>query len=93
MGYEAEAAAVQEHFLAGRHREAAAAVPAGFLASTCLAGPPALLRERMAAYAAVGVTTLSVAPLAPTAPGRGAALRAAVEAADAAGVLTATPSA
>jgi len=86
MGYESEAAAVQDHFLAGRHREAAAAVPQGFVEATSLVGPPALLRERMAAYAEVGVTTLSVAPMAPTAAERLAGLRAAAQALEAAGV-------
>ena len=88
MGYESEAASVQEHFLAGRHREAAAAVPQGFVDATCLVGPPALLRERMAAYAEVGVTTLSVAPMGATAEERLAGLRTAAEALEAAGVAS-----
>jgi F420-dependent oxidoreductase-like protein len=85
MGYEAEAAAVQDHFLAGRHREAAAAVPLGFLEATCLVGPPEVLRDRLATYAEVGVTTLSVAPLAATTEQRIAALRTTADALEASG--------
>jgi F420-dependent oxidoreductase-like protein len=89
MGFGAEADAVQDHYLAGRRREAAAAVPQGFLDATCLVGPPAALRERMAAYAEAGVTTLVVAPMATTAERRLASLRTAAEALDAAGLATA----
>jgi F420-dependent oxidoreductase-like protein len=52
----------------------------------CLLGPPAALRDRLAAYAAAGVTTLSVAPMAPALEQRTASLRTAAEALDAAGV-------
>ena len=88
MGFGAEADAVQDHFLAGRRREAAAAVPQGFLETTCLVGPPAVLRERLAAYAAVGVTTLVLAPMATTHEQRLADLGTAAEALDAAGVAS-----
>jgi len=62
-GFEAEAEQIQELFLAGRKREAAAAVPAELVRSTNLIGSSAEVRERLAAYRAAGVTTLSVAGL------------------------------
>jgi len=58
---------VQDHYLAGRYLEAAAAVPAGFLEATCLVGSRATVRSRLDDYERAGVTTLSVLPLA-TAP-------------------------
>lgn len=64
MGYGDAAAEVQEHFLAGRHREAAAAVPYEFLDSTSLLGPIDRIAERMAGYAEAGVSTLSILPFA-----------------------------
>ncbi len=92
MGYGGEADAVQDHYLAGRRREAAAAVPQGFLDRTALVGPPAAIRDRLAAYAEVGVTTVVLAPLAPTAHERLAALRTAADALDAAGLAGAVGS-
>ena len=76
LGFSDAVDEVQEHFLAGRHREAAAAVPAGFLEATCLVGPAAHLRARLGDYARAGVTTLALAPLAPAPPERLAAVRA-----------------
>lgn len=64
MGYGEAADVVQEHFLAGRHREAAAALPWEFLNATSLLGDSESLRERVRAYAEAGVTTLSVTPFA-----------------------------
>jgi F420-dependent oxidoreductase-like protein len=61
MGYEREAAEVQELFLTGRPRDAAAAVPLSFIDQTSLIGPRDRVRDRLAAYAEAGVTTLSVA--------------------------------
>ncbi|PPK98222.1 F420-dependent oxidoreductase-like protein [Kineococcus xinjiangensis] len=63
MGYGAEADEVQRLFLDKRHREAAGAVPQGFLDATCLVGPQGGLRQRFEAYAAAGVTTLVLAPM------------------------------
>jgi F420-dependent oxidoreductase-like protein len=88
MGYEAEAARVQDLFLGQEPREAAAALPQAFLESTAVLGPPAALPDRLQAFAAAGVTTLSVIPFAPTLEARIATLRALVEAADAAGVAS-----
>ncbi len=62
MGYEEQAALIQDHFLAGRHREAAAAVPIEFIDETALIGSPERTASRVGRYAAAGVTTLTVAP-------------------------------
>jgi F420-dependent oxidoreductase-like protein len=62
MGYEDEAAAVQDRFLARDYDGAAAAVPAEFVDATSLLGPPARIAERMAEFAAAGVTTLTITP-------------------------------
>ncbi|MFC5983596.1 LLM class F420-dependent oxidoreductase [Knoellia sp. p5-6-4] len=64
MGFEEEARRVQELYLSGRHRDAAAAVPFELIDSTCLIGPRERIRERLHRYAEVGVGTLSVAPFA-----------------------------
>ena len=66
FGYESEAAAIQDAYLAGRKDEAAALVPASLLAGTSLIGPRSLVAERVAAMRESGVTTLNVAPLAET---------------------------
>jgi F420-dependent oxidoreductase-like protein len=65
-GYEQEAAAIQEAYLAGRKQEAEALVPAALLAGTSLVGPRSLVADRVAAMRESGVTTLNVAPLAST---------------------------
>jgi F420-dependent oxidoreductase-like protein len=65
-GYEQEAAAIQEAYLAGRKQEAEALVPESLLAGTALVGPRSLVAERVAAMRESGVTTLNVAPLAAT---------------------------
>ena len=64
LGFGADADRVQELYLDRRHREAAAAVPLDFVDATALVGPPQRVAARLAAYAAAGVTTLSVACLA-----------------------------
>jgi F420-dependent oxidoreductase-like protein len=86
MGYEQAAALVQERYLARDHAGAAAAVPADFIADTSLIGPPAAVAERMQAYAEAGVTTLTILPFGATLDERLAAVRAAADALDAAGV-------
>jgi F420-dependent oxidoreductase-like protein len=60
MGYGAAARAVQDLYLAKRHRDAAAAVPFEFIDRTSLLGPLDRIAGRMRAYAEAGVTTLSV---------------------------------
>lgn len=74
MGYEKEAARVQELYLAREHRNAAAAVPLEFIDATSLLGPPERIAERMAAFEAAGVTTLSVTAFGATQQERLAAL-------------------
>ena len=60
MGYEREAAQVQDLFLGRQHRDAAMAVPLSFIDQTSLIGPRDRVRDRLHAYADAGVTTLSV---------------------------------
>jgi F420-dependent oxidoreductase-like protein len=64
-GYEREADLIQDLYLSGRKDEAAAAVPADLVTATSLIGPRHHVAERVAAFAASGVTTLSVTPVAP----------------------------
>jgi len=85
LGYEREAALVQDLYLDRRHREAAAAVPRGLLEATSLVGPPTAVRDRLTAYAGAGVTTLSVLPDGRTESERAAVLRTVAEALDASG--------
>lgn len=59
-GYEREAALIQDLYLSGRKAEAAAAVPGDLVRDTSLVGPKEYVRERVAAFAAAGVTTLQV---------------------------------
>jgi F420-dependent oxidoreductase-like protein len=66
FGYEAEAKAIQDAYLAGRKDEAAALVPAELLEKTSLIGPEGYVAERLAALRESGVTTLNVTPLAST---------------------------
>jgi F420-dependent oxidoreductase-like protein len=80
MGYAAEAAEVQDRYLARDYDGAAAAVPAAFVDATSLLGPPGRIAERMAEFADAGVTTLSITPYGETMGERIAALRTAVDA-------------
>jgi len=86
MGYEAEAAEIQNLYLAKDYAGAAAKVPLGFLDSTALLGPKERIAEKMQALAESGVTTLSVSPVLQDLEQSIAALRVAVEALDRAGV-------
>ena len=63
-GYAAEAKTIQDLYLAGKKDEAAAAVPAELLGRLALIGPEGYVRERIAAFAEAGVTTLNVNPVA-----------------------------
>ena len=65
-GYENEAGRIQDAYLSGRKDEAAALVPAELVEKTSLIGPHGYVKERLAAYREVGVTTLNVTALAPT---------------------------
>src|SRR5262249_49795832 len=53
LGYEAAAAAIQDHFLAGRRAEAAAAVPDQLIDEISLIGPPERIKDRLQAWQAV----------------------------------------
>ncbi len=74
MGFDKEAALIQELYLDGRARDAAAAVPREFLDATALIGSRDPIRDRLAAYAEAGVTTLSVSPTGPSMERRRATL-------------------
>jgi hypothetical protein len=62
MGFGDAAAEVQDRYLAKDYDGAAAAVPFEFVDSTALLGPPARIAERMADFAAAGVTNLAISP-------------------------------
>ena len=59
-GYEAEARTIQDLYLEGKKREAAAAVPDAFVDEVALVGPKERLAERLAAWRESGATTLLV---------------------------------
>ena len=69
-GFDAEAEAVQDLYLAGRTAEAAAAVPEELVRATSLIGPASHVAERIAAFAEAGVTTLVLQPLDDSRAGR-----------------------
>jgi F420-dependent oxidoreductase-like protein len=54
LGYEAEAARIQDLYLAGEKKAAAAAVPDRLIDQVALAGPAARIRERLGAWKAAG---------------------------------------
>jgi F420-dependent oxidoreductase-like protein len=62
-GYEKEAAEIQDLYLAGHKDEAASKVPGELLEATSLCGPEGYVKERIAAFAAAGVTHLNVTPI------------------------------
>ncbi|SDT80064.1 LLM class F420-dependent oxidoreductase [Actinoplanes derwentensis] len=64
-GFEAEADRIQELYLAGHKKEAAAAVPAELLELGSLIGPESYVRDRIAAFRESGVTVLNVTPIGP----------------------------
>jgi F420-dependent oxidoreductase-like protein len=69
-GFEAEADAVQDLYLAGKKDDAAAAVPDELLAHTSLIGPAGFVCDRLEALRESGVTTLNVTPMAASAAER-----------------------
>lgn len=85
-GYDEAAQQIQDAYLARDYAAAMAAVPLDFIDETSLLGPPPRIAERMAEYAAAGVTTLSLSPTGSTLDERVAQLRAAADALDTAGV-------
>jgi alkanesulfonate monooxygenase SsuD/methylene tetrahydromethanopterin reductase-like flavin-dependent oxidoreductase (luciferase family) len=86
MGYEKEAAEIQDKYLAGEKDAAAAAVPQDLIDSTALLGPVERIADRMREYAEAGVTTLTLAPAGFTLEERVAGLRAGVRAMEIAGL-------
>lgn len=75
-GYEAEAAEIQDLYLAGHKREAAARVPDELLELTNLCGRAGFVRDRIAAFRDAGVTLLNVMPVGPDPVGTVAQLKA-----------------
>jgi F420-dependent oxidoreductase-like protein len=61
---------VQDFYLDGKREEAAAALPDDLIDTVTLCGPEDVVRERLAVYAAAGVGTLIVSPMAFDAPER-----------------------
>jgi len=64
-GFEKEAAEIQDLYLSGQKKEAAALVPAELLEATSLCGPESYIKERVAGLAEAGVTHLNVNPVGP----------------------------
>ncbi len=62
-GYEAEAKEIQDLYLDGKKKEAAAIIPQDFLEAISLCGPESYVKERIADFAAAGVTHLNVIPV------------------------------
>ena len=63
-GYEQEAKEIQDLYLDGKKKEAAALIPQDFLEAISLCGPEGYVKERIADFAAAGVTHLNVIPVA-----------------------------
>lgn len=61
MGFGEAAERIQDLYLAKDYAGAAAAVPLEFIERTALIGTPDAIAERLKAYAAAGVTTLTIA--------------------------------
>jgi alkanesulfonate monooxygenase SsuD/methylene tetrahydromethanopterin reductase-like flavin-dependent oxidoreductase (luciferase family) len=81
-GFEDAARTVQELYLEGRKEEAAAALPVELIDLVSLVGPADRVRERLRAYAAAGVGTLGISPMAWTKEERIAQLRRVAELAE-----------
>jgi F420-dependent oxidoreductase-like protein len=86
MGFGEAADRVQDLYLAGRHRDAAAAVPIEFIDQTSLLGSRERIADRMVSFAEAGVTTLSVSLFAADVESGVSTLRAVAEAAESAGL-------
>ena len=64
-GFEKEAEQIQDAYLSGDRKAAAAMVPAELVESMSLVGDESFVRDRIAAYRASGVTILNVQPIGP----------------------------
>ncbi len=62
-GFEGEAKTIQDLYLDGNKDEAAAAVPDAMLEGPSLCGDEGYIKEKVAAFAEAGVTTLNVTPV------------------------------
>ena len=62
-GFEKEAKEIQDLYLGGNKRDAAAKVPLEWLEAGNLVGPASYVKERIAAFAEAGVTDLQVLPV------------------------------
>jgi F420-dependent oxidoreductase-like protein len=67
-GYEKEAKEIQDLYLDGRKRDAAAIVPLELLELINLVGPESYVKERIAAFKESGVTNLQITPASDDAP-------------------------
>jgi F420-dependent oxidoreductase-like protein len=85
MGYEAEAATIQNRYLSRDYDGAAAAIPAELVDAISLLGPKERIAERMAEFAEAGVTTLSITPYGESMEDRLRTLTVALEALDLSG--------
>jgi F420-dependent oxidoreductase-like protein len=86
MGYEKEAAQIQDLYLAKKHREAMAAVPQDFIDSISLLGGKERMAEKLTAYAEAGATTVALTPFEPTVEQRIDTLRTVADALELAGI-------
>jgi F420-dependent oxidoreductase-like protein len=78
-GFEDAARTVQDLYLEGRRGEAAAALPDALIDTVSLCGPPAVVRDRLAAFRDAGVGTLALIPMASDRGGRITQVRAVAE--------------
>ena len=88
MGYEQAAIEIQDKYMARDYDGAMAAVPYEFIDRTSLIGPPDRVRDRLAAFADAGVTTLTVATYAGDLDERIATLRTMVDVLEQSGLAT-----
>jgi F420-dependent oxidoreductase-like protein len=62
-GYEREAEEIQDLYLSGKKKEAEALIPTEWLEAANLVGPESYVKERIAAFAEAGVTSLNIVPV------------------------------
>jgi F420-dependent oxidoreductase-like protein len=74
-GFDKEAKEIQDLYLDGHKRDAAAKVPLEWLEAGNLVGPASYVKERIAAFREAGVTNLQVSPVTDDAPATVAALK------------------
>jgi hypothetical protein len=64
-GFETEADEIQDLYLTGKKKEAAALVPKRLIDGMSLVGDESFVKDRVAAYKEAGVTILNVQPVGP----------------------------